>query len=150
MPLGRGFLESVSQVDKDPFISPGRRTGLSPTASSFQPFNQPPFVPSTLPGSVVSSALSNDLGVSRLISVSGFAKISVTQVEFWLKVSKRVTPSRIEFTLYQYLTDTITYRSLKTVACLSSVEGPLGRLLMSYTSCAPTSEMLVLFTRLLA
>lgn len=146
-PPGRGFLDSGSQVDKDPFISPGRRTGLSPTASSFQPFNQPPFVPSTLPGSIVSSALSNDLGVSRLISVSGFAKISVTQVESWLKVSKQpVIPSRIAYPFC--LADTTAYRSLKTVAYLSSVGGLSGRPLMSCTSCVQTSEMLVLFTRL--
>lgn len=98
-PPGRGYLDSASQLDKDPFVSPGHRAGLSPTASSFQPFIQPTFGPSSLPHSIIASALSNDLGVSRLITVSALAAISSTQVESWLKVSNHSCNYAIRFPL---------------------------------------------------
>lgn len=84
---GRSYLDPTSPIDKDPFVSPSNRTGLSPTASSFQPFGQPSFVPSSAPVGVVASALSNDLGVSRLVAISALTAISLTQVEAWLKVT---------------------------------------------------------------
>lgn len=87
---GRGYPDTSSQNDKDPFVSHGHHTGLSPTASSFQPFPHTSFSTSNLPTGVVASALSSDLGVSRLITVYGLATVSPAHVESWLKVSRPV------------------------------------------------------------
>jgi hypothetical protein len=83
---GQNYLDPTSPIDKDPFVSPGHRTGLSPTASSFQPFFKPGFIPPSPSAGVIASALSSDLGVSRLVAISALNAVSPTQVEAWLKV----------------------------------------------------------------
>jgi hypothetical protein len=136
--VGRGFLDPASQPDKDPFVSPGYGTGLSPTASSFQPFGQPGLVQPSHPGAIVASALSNNLGVFRLISVSGPVAVSPTQVESWLKVWYRSQWSFVERS-----SNLTMIRSSKTKVSNSMAESLLDRPRVLYTSNSLTSEMRV-------
>lgn len=74
--------EPASQPDKDPFVTSGQATQLSPTASAFTPFCD--FHQDS--GSFHASSLSTDIGISRSLLVSASTSITVTEVETWLKV----------------------------------------------------------------
>lgn len=83
-PLITRYGGSVSQLEKDPFVT--QNTKLSPTASTFKPFSTPGFIPSVHIASPVASALSTDLGLSRLLNISSPTVICKSQVEAWLTV----------------------------------------------------------------
>lgn len=78
-------LEISLPLDKDPFVTPGRGTRLSPTASSFTPYVEvDKFSPTSGP---LSNALSSDIGVSRVLRVSSDVPVLISEVEEWLSVS---------------------------------------------------------------
>ncbi|CAH0042940.1 unnamed protein product [Clonostachys solani] len=81
-PLITRYGGSVSHLEKDPFVT--QNTKLSPTASTFRPFSSPGFIPSVHIASPVASALSTDLGLSRLLNISSPTVICGAQVEAWL------------------------------------------------------------------
>lgn len=80
-----GYRGPVSQLDRDPFVTPGQATRLSPTASAFQPFSEPSLATPSSAACPVASALSTELGLSRLLDLSS-PSVSANQVEHWLKV----------------------------------------------------------------
>jgi hypothetical protein len=63
-------------------VTPCSNKGLSPTASVFQPFSGSPSV-ATRP---IATALSTDLGVSRLLVAYSTIDVSVDEVQAWLTV----------------------------------------------------------------
>jgi hypothetical protein len=69
-------------MDKDPFVTPCPNKGLSPTASVFQPFSGS----SSVVTRPVATALSTDLGVSRLLVAYSTVDVSVDEVQTWLTV----------------------------------------------------------------
>lgn len=89
--LAGSFSANISSLDKerDPFTTPGRRKGLSPTASTFQPFNHTDQIAPRAEAEFdsVAASLSTELGLSRLLHLAYPPSVSVPEVEGWLKVS---------------------------------------------------------------
>ena len=85
------FNTNISSLDmeRDPFTTPCRRKGLSPTASTFQPFNPADQIAPRAEAEIdsVAAALSTELGLSRLLHLSYPPSVNVPEVEGWLKVS---------------------------------------------------------------
>lgn len=80
---GEAHIVPASPDGMDPFVTTGRGKGLSPTASTFQPFGGHLQVLNT---KNVSEALSFDLGIYRAFYVSCSTTLSATQVESSLAV----------------------------------------------------------------
>lgn len=84
------FQAGASSLDKDPFITPGRGKGLSPTASTFQPFTPTSLVAPRSDAESISLTLSADLGISRLLHLVYPPSATVSEVEKWLTVGSPV------------------------------------------------------------
>ena len=80
------YRSSLTTLGKDPFVTPGRGKGLSPTASTFKPFAATGSALQYPQSGTVSTALSTDLGLSRLLCVSHPASLTTSEVETWLMV----------------------------------------------------------------
>lgn len=79
---------NATSLDKDPFITPGRGKGLSPTASTFQPFTPTSQIAPQIDLDSVSTSLSADTGLSRLLHLAYPSSVSVSEVDYWLMVRK--------------------------------------------------------------
>lgn len=82
------FPGSTLSLDKDPFTTPGRGKGLSPTASTFQPFTPSSQIAPHLDDDSISTVLSTDLGLSRLLCLVYPTSVSVSEVADWVNVSQ--------------------------------------------------------------
>lgn len=72
---------------KDPFVTPRNQlSNLSPTASSFEPFNGMANSEQVSHLTAISSALSDEIGLSRIIRVSSFENIEKSAIEEVLSV----------------------------------------------------------------
>ncbi|KAH6893609.1 RNA recognition motif 2-domain-containing protein [Thelonectria olida] len=75
------FRGSVSQLDRDPFVSPVHGTRLSPTASAFSPdFQDPKYFPSQNERPVA-TALSTELGISHYLEISSNGPLETSDVD---------------------------------------------------------------------
>lgn len=81
-----GYRGPLSPLSKDPFVTPGRGKQLSPTASTFKPFTTMGLTPHYPKAVTVSTALSTDLGLSRVLDVSYPFSLTTPDVEAWLLV----------------------------------------------------------------
>ncbi|KKO99341.1 hypothetical protein THAR02_08551 [Trichoderma harzianum] len=82
LPAG-GFRNTVSHLDKDPFITTiqGVGTRLSPTASAFSPFVGNTYVRLPNGDGPISAALSTDMGLSRILTISSPTQVSAHEIE---------------------------------------------------------------------
>ena len=67
-------------------MTPGRGKRLSPTASTFKPFPKTSLSPHYSEAEPVSTGLSTDLGLSRLLDISYPVSLTPPEVESWLLV----------------------------------------------------------------
>ncbi|KAJ3537914.1 hypothetical protein NM208_g6126 [Fusarium decemcellulare] len=79
--------DGMPQFDRDPFISPAERAGLSPTALTFKPIankGKAPAFPLYQQSGTFASVLSSDMGISSLLEVSGLPHVSIPDVGNYL------------------------------------------------------------------
>jgi hypothetical protein len=81
-----GFRGSVSQLDRDPFVSPVHGTTLSPTASAFSPDFQDPKYPASQNARPIVTALSTELGISHYLEISSSGPLTTSDVDNCLSV----------------------------------------------------------------
>ncbi|KAG9252741.1 RNA recognition motif 2-domain-containing protein [Emericellopsis atlantica] len=87
---GDAYRGNMSTLERDPFTTPGRSKGLSPTASAFEPIlrgNKRIHYPI---GNPIAAGLSTDLGLSRFLSISHSLGVSVPDVEAWLTACRQI------------------------------------------------------------
>jgi hypothetical protein len=84
-------------LDKDPFVTPIRTTRLSPTASTFTPCADLDLVSSRSTPGPISSSLSSDLGLSRILRISGENTVLPADVDSVLSVN--APPSKVPLSL---------------------------------------------------
>ena len=96
---GDTYRGNMFTLERDPFTTPGRSKGLSPTASAFEPIlrgNKRVHYPS---GNPIAAGLSTDLGLSRFLSISHSQGVSVPDVEAWLTACKQFWQTELKLTV---------------------------------------------------
>lgn len=79
----------AKETEQDPFVSaPCRasKSGLSPTASAFNPFSIGRNAQSYSEVSIMNKMLSQDMGISRWVKIMGDKSVTLQHVGEWLQV----------------------------------------------------------------
>lgn len=84
LPLDQQYNSGIGP-ERDPFLTPrhSQRTRLSPTASSFNPLMKASSMRQLEAASPVATSLSNELGLSRYLSISAEEPLTAEKVQQW-------------------------------------------------------------------
>ena len=84
--MSTGPQGSVGSMEQDPFVTPGRGKSLSATASTFMPYSRRDVTKQRPETVAIPTALSTDVGLSRLLHIHTPGMVPAVEIEDWIHV----------------------------------------------------------------